>query len=88
MSTTTLTGGSPFGVSSDAVVAASCQPRPMSTFAGSRIALQFRHLHERARIIEIAIRPGDASCEKDPPDASPNLDPSPQPIEKEELATQ
>jgi hypothetical protein len=31
--------------------------------------------------------PCDASCKKSPPDASQNLDPSPQPIEKGELAT-
>jgi hypothetical protein len=31
--------------------------------------------------------PGDASCKKVPPDASPNVGPPPQPIEKEWLKT-
>jgi hypothetical protein len=30
-------------------------------------------------------RPGDASCQKGSPDASPNFEPPPQPIEKEGL---
>lgn len=31
--------------------------------------------------------PGDASCQKTPPDASPNFGPTPQPIEKQGLTT-
>jgi hypothetical protein len=31
--------------------------------------------------------PGDASCKKSPPDASPNFEPLPQPIEKQRLTT-
>jgi len=32
-------------------------------------------------------RSGDASCKKSPPDASPNFEPLPQPIEKQRLTT-
>jgi len=32
--------------------------------------------------------PGDASCKNDPPDASPDFDPSPQPAETEEVTAQ
>ena len=38
-------------------------------------------------ILRLPNHPGDASCEKVPPDASPNLAPPPQPIEKEWLKT-
>src|ERR1035437_4784525 len=65
----------------------SIPPRPMPTLVGTRIAFHFIHLHERARITELHIRPGDASCEKSPPDASPSFDPPPQPIETEHLTT-
>ncbi len=62
-------------------------PSPMPALAGTRIALQFSHLHERARVFELPTRPGDASCEKHPQDASPNFAPPPQPIEKAQLKT-
>ena len=65
----------------------SIPPRPMPLRAYSRIALQFSHLHERARVFEPPDRPGDASCEKHPQDASPNLGPPPQPIETAQLKT-
>jgi hypothetical protein len=38
-------------------------------------------------IVRLPNHPGDASCRKVPPDASPNLDPPPQPIETERLKT-
>jgi hypothetical protein len=62
-------------------------PRPKPTLAETRIALQFRYLQEPACVIELRIRPGDASCEKSPPDASPKLDAPPQPVGTEELKT-
>ena len=57
----------------------------MLTLADSGIELKFRRLHEGAKIIELSDDPGDASCEKVPPDTSPNLDPPPQPTETEQL---
>jgi hypothetical protein len=57
----------------------------MLTLADYGIELKFRRLHEGSRIIEISDDPGDASCEKVPPDASPNLDPPTQPTETEDL---
>jgi hypothetical protein len=57
----------------------------MLTLADSGIELKFRRLHEGAKIIEISDDPGDASCEKVPPDASQNLAPPPQPTETEDL---
>jgi hypothetical protein len=62
--TTTRTSASPFGVASDAVVAAGCQPGPMPTLGGNGIALKLRRLHKGARIIELPDRPGEASCKK------------------------
>jgi hypothetical protein len=59
----------------------------MLTLADSGIELKFKRLSKGARIIELRDHPGDASCRKAPPDASPNLDPPPQPIENEELVT-
>jgi hypothetical protein len=61
--------------------------RPMPTLADSGIQLKLRRLHKGTRIISPPDPPGDASCEKSPPDASPNLSPPPQPIETEELKT-
>ena len=55
------------------------------TIAGGSIGLKFRRLHGGAKIIELSDDPGDASCEKHPHHASPNLVPPPQPIEKNEL---
>jgi len=55
------------------------------TIAGGSIGLKFRRLHGGAKIIELSDDPGDASCEKVPPDATPNLDPPPQPAETEDL---
>ena len=52
-----------------------------------RIQLKFRHLHRTTRIIWLPDHPGDASCRKVPPDASPNCTPSPQPVEKTEFKT-
>jgi hypothetical protein len=57
----------------------------MLTLADSGIELKFRRLHGGAKIIELSDDPGDASCEKVPPDATPNLDPPPQPAETEDL---
>jgi hypothetical protein len=65
----------------------SIPPSPMPPRAASRIALQLSHLHERARVFELPTRPGDASCEKHPHDASPNLAPAPQTIETAQLKT-
>jgi hypothetical protein len=61
--------------------------RPTPPLADTRIQLTLRHLHKGARIIALPAPPGDASCKKSPPDASPNLTPPPQLIEKEELKT-
>ena len=61
--------------------------RPMPTLADSRIHLTLRHLHKGARIIALLDPPCDASYKKSPQDASQNLRPAPQPIEKEELKT-
>jgi hypothetical protein len=61
--------------------------RPTPTLAASRIQLKLRRLHKGSRIIALPAPPGDASCKKSPPDASPNLTPPPQLIEKEELKT-
>ena len=60
---------------------------PIPPRAATRIALQFSHLHERARVFELRTRPCDASCEKYPQDASQNLAPAPQTIETEQLKT-
>jgi hypothetical protein len=57
----------------------------MLTLSDSGIVLKFRRLHEGAKIIELSDDSGDASYEKPPQDASPNLDPQPQPTEKEDL---
>jgi hypothetical protein len=57
----------------------------MLTLADSGIELKFRRLSKGAKIIELSDDPGDASCEKVPPDASPNLDSPPQPTETEDL---
>ena len=65
----------------------SIPPNLVPARAGTRIALQFSHLHEHAHVFELRTRPGDASCEKHPQDASPNLDPPPQPIETAQLTT-
>ena len=82
-----LLSASPSGVVSDAVVTARCQPGPMPTLAGSRIALKMRYLYKGSRIVDLPDHPCDASCQKSPPHASQNLKPPPQPIEKEELKT-
>ena len=58
---------SPFGVAPHALVAPGCRPGPMPTPAGTRIALQFMHLHGPTRSIDLPGRPGDASCEKNLP---------------------
>jgi hypothetical protein len=55
--------------------------------AGSRTKLNSQHLPEGTRIAGPPHRPGDASCQKCPQDASPNSDPHTQPVEKEELKT-
>jgi hypothetical protein len=60
---------------------------PIPAFAGSRIALKVRHLPKGTRIFRFPNHPCDASWKKVPPDASQNLDPRTQPIEKEELKT-
>jgi hypothetical protein len=57
------------------------------TLAGIRITLKLSRLHQAARIVELPNHPGDASYKKAPQDASPNLTPPPQLIEKEELKT-
>jgi len=62
-------------------------PSPMPARAATRIALQFSHLHERARVFELRTRPCDASYEKHPQDASQNPGPPPQPIETAQLKT-
>ena len=49
--------------------------------------LKLGHLHQATRISGLPDPPGDASCKKVPPHASPNLDPRTQPIEKEVLKT-
>jgi len=59
----------------------------MLTLADTGIELKFRRLHEGARIIDLCEDPGDAYCKNDPPDASPDFDPPPQPTETEEVTT-
>jgi hypothetical protein len=101
--TTTQTSASPLGVASNAVAAAGCPRNlmlfpapgpwppapivPIPAHARSRIALKVRHLPRGTRIFRLPNYPCDASCKKVPPDASQNLDPRTQPIEKEELKT-
>jgi hypothetical protein len=60
-------------------------PRPpvlLPALTGYRIQLKYRRLHKDAHIFGLRDHPGDTSCEKVPPDASPNLVPTLQPIEK------
>ena len=61
--------------------------RPTPPLADTRIQLKVSGLRKRTRIIELRHHPGDASCEKSPSGASPNVAPPPQPIETEELKT-
>ena len=61
--------------------------RPIPPLADTRIQLKLRRLHKGIRIIALPAPPGDASYKKSPHDASPNLTPPPQLIEKEELKT-
>jgi hypothetical protein len=61
--------------------------RSMPALADTRIKLKLRHLHKGSRIIALPAPPGDASCKKSPHNASPNLTPPPQLIEKKELKT-
>jgi hypothetical protein len=100
---TTQTNASPLGVASDAMVPAGCPRKlmlfpapgsrslapvvPIPALAGSPIALKIRHLPKGTRIVRLPNHPCDASCKKVPPDASQNLDPRTQPIEKEALKT-
>jgi hypothetical protein len=69
--TTTQATASPSRVASDAVVAARV-PARADAVSGPRPLAPGPH-------------PCDASCRKSPPDASHNLEPPPQPIEKQEL---
>lgn len=101
--TTTQTSASPLGVASNAVVAAGCPRNlmlfpapgpwppapvaPIPALAGSRIALKVRHLPKGTPIVRLPNHPGDASCKKVPPHASPNLASRTQPVEKEALKT-
>ena len=55
------------------------------TIAGSGIGLKFKALTQTHQNHRAPCHPGDASCKKSPPDASPNLEPIPQPIEKRAL---
>jgi hypothetical protein len=55
-------------------------PRPVPTLPGSRIQLIPKGVPHRNH-------PGDASCQKSPPDASPNLAPPTQPNENKHLKT-
>ena len=55
------------------------------TLADVGIELKFKRLHEGARFIEISEDSGDAFCEKNPKNASPNLAPSTQPTDSEPL---
>jgi len=61
--------------------------RAILTLADSGIELKFRRLHEGAPLIDLREDLGDAYCKNDPPDASPDFDPSPQPTETEEVTT-
>jgi hypothetical protein len=85
--TATQTTASPFGIASDAVVAAGCQLGPLPTLADTRIELKFKALTQIHPKHRAPCHPCDASCKKDPPDASQNLGPPPQPIEKQGLTT-
>jgi hypothetical protein len=55
------------------------------TLSDIGIVLKFSRLHGGTRFIEISDDPGDASYEKTPPHASPNLAPSTQPTDSEPL---
>jgi len=59
----------------------------MLTLADNGIELKFRRLHGGDRVIDLREDPGDAYCKNDPPDASPDFEPSPQPKETEEVTT-
>jgi len=85
--TTTQTTASLLGVAPDAVLAAGCPARSIPALAGSRIGLKLRNLQKCTRILRLPKHPFDASCKKVPPDASRNLGPRGQTIEKEELKT-
>ncbi len=69
---------SPFGAALAAVVAAGCQPALMLFPSPAPRPPAWRRVRNH---------PCDASCKKVPPDASQNLDPPTQPIEKEDLKT-
>jgi len=58
------------------------------TLADTGIELKFKRLHEGARVIHLRQDQGDAYCKNPPPDASPDLDPPPQPTQTEELPNQ
>jgi len=73
-----IASASPFGAASAAVVAAGCQPALILFPSPGPWPLSWRRVRDH---------PGDASCKKVPPHASPNLDPRTQPIEKEVLKT-
>jgi hypothetical protein len=75
------------GVVSHAVVLGGCLRSPMPALLDSRIKFKLGHLHTGTRPTGPPCRPGDASCQKDPPDASPNFEPLRQPTEKECLTT-
>jgi hypothetical protein len=57
----------------------------MLTLSDIGIELKFKRLHGGTRFIELSDDPGDASCEKSPKNASPNLAPSTQPTDSEPL---
>ena len=59
----------------------------MLTLADSGIELKFRRLPGGDRIIDLRDGVCDAYCKNDPPDASQNPDPSPQPTATEEVTT-
>src|ERR1035437_10369017 len=59
--------------------------KPCPNLSESRIVLKGNYLHEGNRTIELHRHPGDASCGKDPQDASPDFLPKSQTTEKEEL---
>ncbi|HYW84824.1 MAG TPA: hypothetical protein VFB30_16290, partial [Spirochaetia bacterium] len=59
----------------------------MLTLADTGIELKFRRLPGGDRIIDLREEACDAYCKNDPPDASQNPDPPPQPTETEEVTT-
>jgi hypothetical protein len=60
---------------------------PLIAIAQPGISPLGRGIEANAGVASMKVHPCDASCKKGPPDASQNLEPQPQTIENQELAT-